>query len=326
VVLPLVGDEAQLKYQTVKTELSKLPEVLAVTASSDVPYNGFTSNGYFPEGYKNPLMIHVVDVDGDFLQAFNLELVKGRNFSPEFGTDKTAYLINETLAQTLGWDDPIGKTIVRNGKHQIIGVVKDFHFATLHDRIEPLIVTPQPWLDRFENLSVRIKSANVAETMDAIKHVWQQAAPFTPFDYWFLDAAFDRLYKSEQRFQEIFFYFSALAIFIALLGLLSLAAFFTEQRTKEIGIRKVLGASVAGIVSLLSKEFVKLVLMANLVAWPLAYFAMNQWLQGFAYRINIGWWVFALAGAIALLIALITVSTQAIKAALANPVEALRYE
>jgi putative ABC transport system permease protein len=271
-------------------------------------------------------MIHVVDVDGDFLQAFNLELVKGRNFSPEFATDKTAYLINETLAQTLSWDDPIGKTIVRNGKHEIIGVVKDFHFATLHDRIEPLIITPQPWLDRFENLSVKIKSTNMAETIGVIKRVWQQAAPFTPFDYWFLDAAFDRLYKSEQRFQEIFYYFSALAIFIALLGLLSLAAFFTEQRTKEIGIRKVLGASATSVVNLLSKDFLKLVVLANLIAWPVAYYFMNRWLQDFAYRVNISWWVFAISGALALVVALITVSTQAIKAALANPVEALKYE
>jgi putative ABC transport system permease protein len=326
VVLPLVGDEAQSKYQSLKVELSKLPDVLAVTASSDVPYNGFTSNGYFPEGHKNPLMIHVVDVDGDFLQAFNLELVEGRNFSSEFATDKTAYLINETLAQMLSWDDSIGKTIVRNGKHQVIGVVKDFHFATLHDRIEPLIITSQPWLDRFENLSVKIKSTNVAETMGAIKRVWQQAAPFTPFDYWFLDEAFGRLYKSEQRFQEIFFYFSALAIFIALLGLLSLASFFTEQRTKEIGIRKVLGASAMSVVNLLSKDFLKLVVLANLIAWPFAYYFMNRWLQDFAYRVNIGWWVFAISGALALVVALITVSAQALKAALANPVEALRYE
>jgi putative ABC transport system permease protein len=174
-----------------------------MAASSEVPYNGFTSNGYLPEGYKNPIMIHVVDVDDDFLKTFGLELVQGRNFSPEFATDKTAYLVNETLANTLSWDEPIGKTIMRDGKHQIIGVVKDFHFATLHDRIAPLILTHQPWLNRFENLSVKIKSATWLKPW-APSNVLATGRSVHAVRLLVLDESFGQLYQSEQRFQKIF--------------------------------------------------------------------------------------------------------------------------
>ncbi|MFQ5638927.1 MAG: ABC transporter permease [bacterium] len=326
VVIPLISDEIKLKSETLKQELSNLPGILNVTASSEVPYAGFTSNGYIPEGFKNPIMIHVVDVDERFLETFDIDMVSGRNFSKEFSTDKTAYLVNETLARSLDWDDPIGKTITRNGDHKVIGVVKDFHYATMHSEIKPLILTNQPWRNRFDLLSVKINSNNISGTLNAIENTWRQFAQSAPFEYSFLDEAFDNLYKSEQRFQEVFFYFSFLAIVIALLGLFSLASFSTEQRTKEIGVRKVLGASVMGIIGLLSKEFLKLVVIANVVCWPIAWYAMHKWLQNFAYRIDMGWWIFALAGGLALVIALLTVSTQAVRAALANPVESLRYE
>ena len=169
-------------------------------------------------------------------------------------------------------------------------------------------------------------TSRIAGTLAAIKAVWQDIAPTAPFDYWFLDEAFDQLYKSEQRFRTLFLGISALAIAIALSGLLSLAAFATAQRTKEIGVRKVLGASAANITALLSRDFIKLVLLANLIAWPIAWLAMHRWLQNFAYRIEIGWWIFVLAGGLALLIALLTVSAQAMRAALVNPVESLHYE
>jgi len=175
-------------------------------------------------------------------------------------------------------------------------------------------------------VSVRIRPENPASTLAFLKSKWQALVPEQPFEYFFLDSDFDRLYRAEERTGRIFGYFSALAILIACLGLFGLAAFAAERRTKEIGVRKVLGASVANVTALLSMDFVKLVLFANLIAWPVAWYAMNQWLQNFAYRVEMRWWVFALAGGLALFIALFTVSTQAIKAALANPVEALRYE
>ncbi len=326
VVIPLISDENKLKSETLKQELSNLAGILNVAASSEVPYAGFTSNGYIPEGVKNPIMIHVVDVDEHFLETFDIDMMSGRNFSKEFSTDKTAYLINETLARSLDWDDPIGKAINRNGDHKVIGVVKDFHYATMHSKIKPLILTNQPGRNRFDLLSVKINARNISETLGAIENIWRQFAQSVPFEYSFLDEAFDNLYKSEQRFQEMFFYFSLLAIVIALLGLFSLASFSTELRTKEIGVRKVLGASVMGITGLLSKEFLKLVVIANIVAWPIAWFAMNNWLQNFAYRIDMEYWVFILAAMIAIATAVLTVSFQAIKAALADPAEALRYE
>jgi len=325
-VMPLIGEEAQLSAGILKTDLARIPEVQVVTACSEIPYNGFTRNGYIPEGHQQPIMFHVVDVDQDFLAAFELKVVKGRNFSQNFPTDKNGYLINETLARLLGWTEPLGKTIVRNGPHKVIGVVKDFHFASLHEPIEPLILTNRPWRDRFDYLAIRLAATNLPQTISAIQAKWQDVAPNIPFEYWFLDSAFDKLYKAEESFQRIFFGFSILAIMVALLGLLSLAAFAAERRTKEIGVRKVLGASVANITALLAKDFIKLVLLANVIAWPVAWYAMHKWLQNFAYRISIEWWVFVLAGGLALVIALLTVSTQAVRAARANPVESLRYE
>jgi putative ABC transport system permease protein len=326
IILPLVGENVKSRGTELQRALSSLPGVVSVAASSEVPSDGFTKNGYFPEQHETPMMIHVIDIDEHFLSTYGIQLVQGRNFSQEIQSDKSAYLVNETLAKRLGWEDPIGKKIVRNGTHTILGVVKDFHYATLHSDLEPLIITNQPWGDRFSFLSVRVMPGTVAERLAAIRSVWTDAAPGAPFDYWFLDDVFDQLYRSEQQFQKLFGAFSLLTIVIALLGLLSLAAFATEQRTKEIGIRKVLGASVMEICSLLTKEFVLLVVLANVFAWPVAYYAMSRWLEDFAYRVDIGWWVFALAGGSALAVALVTVSFQAVKAALANPVEALRYE
>ncbi|MBI3110443.1 MAG: ABC transporter permease [Ignavibacteriales bacterium] len=326
VVFPLVGDLAKTRAEELQQELSAVSGVVSVAASSDVPSDGFTSNGYFPEGHSSPMMINVVDIDEKFLSTFDIPVVRGRNFSREIQSERGGYMINETLARELGWDDPIGKRIRRNGEHQIIGVVKDFHYATLRDKLEPLILTNEPWRDRFSFLSVRLAPGAMSERMTALRGAWERVAPDAPFDYWFLDESYDQLYKSEQRFQKLFLAFSAMTIGIALLGLLSLAAFATEQRTKEIGIRKILGASVVDISASFSKEFVRLVLLANLFAWPAAYYFMTSWLENFAYRVELEWWLFVGAGGLALIIALVTVSLQTVKAALANPVEALRYE
>ncbi|MBK7869993.1 MAG: ABC transporter permease [Saprospiraceae bacterium] len=325
-VLPLVGNDTQDKYATLKQELSRLPRVLGVAGSSEVPGGGFTSNGYVPEGMEQPMMINVVDIDEAFLKTFGLEMLQGRAFSEDRATDEEAFLVNETLAKTLGWNEPLGKIINRSGEHPIIGVVKDFNFATLHDKIAPLILTNKPWENRFSFLSLKIAPGSFADVMPSVEQAWREVLPQAPFDGWFLDESIHQLYQSEQRFQTLFLYFSALSIFIALLGILGLATFVIEQRTKEIGIRKVLGADVGSIVTLLSKDFLKLVLIAALISFPIAWWLMNQWLTDFAYRITLEWWMFAIAGVAAILTALFTVGIKAIQAANANPVASLRSE
>ncbi len=326
VVLPLVGKEARSKSDLLKREILGLSGVISASASSDVPISDFTSNGYFPEGHNSPLMIHVVDVDDDYLKTFGIEVAKGRGFSTDFASDKSAYLINQTLANTLKWESPIGKTIQRDGLHTIIGVVKDFNFATLHSPIKPLIITHEPWGGQFDDLSVKLGSADIAGTMKAMENVWQKSVPSSPFSYWFLDESFDHLYRAEERFETLFMIFAGLSIWIALMGLVSLASFATEERRKEIGVRKVFGASVLSVTGLMSKQFLKWVLVANIIAWPAAYYFMSLWLQDFAYRIDLTVWPFLAGGVAALLLGWVSVSFQTVKAALANPVDALRYE
>jgi putative ABC transport system permease protein len=324
--IPLIGEDAQLKSVLLKQELQRMPHVASVSASSDVPYNDFTSNGYLPQGERTVMMIHVVDVDEDFFKTFGINTVEGRAFSKEFPSDRSAFMINQTLARTLGWKNPVGMTITRDASHQIIGVVKDFNYAKLNSPIEPLILTQQPWRDRYDILSLKIQSPNIVTSVEAISRVWASIVPSTPFQYTFLDEDFDRLYKSEERFEETFLSFSALAIFIGLLGLLSLASLSTEQRTKEIGIRKALGASALSVTGLLSGYFLRWVVVANILAWPAAYYFMSRWLEDFAYRIDITVWPFVAAAVVSLALGWISVSFQTIRAAMTNPIEALRYE
>ncbi len=325
-VVPLPFAEVRRQRAVLKQEFLSLPGVQGVTACSEAPLNGFTQNGYLPEGPNAPMILHVVDVDPDFCQVFEIPIVQGRNFSNEFATDKTAYLVNATLTRTLGWTNPLGKTIERNGVHSIIGEVRDFHFATLYHRIEPLILTWQPWEDQFSNLIIKIQSDRLSQTLQALAASWKKIVPVAPFDAYFLSAAFDQLYRAEQRFTGLFLAFAGLALSIALLGLYSLTAYATEQRTKEIGIRKVLGASVADITQLFSSEFLALVGLANLLAFPLAWYTMRQLLQFFAYRIQISPWVFIAIGLLTTLMALVIMSIKIIRAAWLNPIVSLRYE
>jgi putative ABC transport system permease protein len=263
-------------------------------------------------------------VDHQFIETLGMEMAAGRNFSRELLTDSAAVILNESAARRLGWTETIGKQLTSDDRrYTVIGVVKDFHFESLHQEIRPLLIRlgASIWY-----VSVRIRPENLASTLDFLKNRWQALVPDQPFEYSFLDSDFDRLYRAEERTGRIFGYFSALAILIACLGLFGLAAFAAERRTKEIGLRKVLGASVRQIVLLLSKEFTRLIAMAFVVAAPISYFAMNRWLQDFAYRTEINPFIFVLAGLLALVIAWLTVGYQALKAALANPVEALRYE
>ena len=318
------------KFDTVKNELLQNPNILAVTASSNVPtYGYYFSNSLWRWEGQNPdeeTLIRGVLIDFDYFKTFGMEIVEGRSFSKEFPTDATeGIMVNEESVKAMGMESPIGKRLsLGDNNFKIIGVVKNYHFRPLQQEIEPLILLYYPQYSR--ELFARLKSDQIPQTLGYIEDVWKRFAPGLPFDYRFLDEALDRLYRSEQRIGTLFRYFSILAILISCLGLLGLASFMAEQRTKEIGIRKVLGATASNIVALLSKEFTKWVIVANAFAWPIAYFALNKWLQSYAYKTNVALWSFILSGVIALLIALLTVSYQSVKAALTNPVDSLRYE
>jgi len=331
-------------YPAFKNELKKQTGVVDVIAASALPGIGGGGDVYGEEGAPGEQAKGISEswVDYNFIEMFGLELIAGRNFSRTITTDAgvrdangrlidLALIVNEEAVKAFGWKSPeaaLGKRLVRDPKAKdfigtVVGVVKDFHFQSLRQPIAPLVLSVLP---DYNFIAAKVQGHNLPQTRAAIQQTAKRFAPDVAFETSFLDENFAGLYQAEQKMSEIFGYISSLAIFIACLGLFGLASFTVERRIKEIGVRKVLGASVTGLAGLLSKDFVKLVLFANVIAWPAAYFAMNQWLQDFAYRIDIGWWVFALSGSIALLIALLTVSTQAIKAALANPVEALRYE
>lgn len=328
-VLSPNGNQAQ---DALQQALHKIPEVKSTSFGSSVPGENNYSAYSEIENKKGDLQIANIDVffvDFDYISTFDIEVVAGRAFSRDFASDTTqAMLINERTVQLLGYssvEEAIGRRFRQWGREgKIVGVVKDFHITSLQEEIKPLTMRVEP--NRNSLLAVKIDSKNVPGTIASIEQEWNKLLPQQPFNYYFLDDFFDRQYRSEQRFGNLFLNFAILAIFISCLGLLGLASYSTLQRRREIGIRKIVGASVPGIVNLLSVEFLKLVLIAFVIATPLAWFLMNKWLQDFAYRINISWWVFAVAGVTAILIALLTISFQAIKAAIANPVKSLRTE
>mgnify|MGYP005725316633 CR=1 FL=1 len=330
-----MNDESVNKqYDVIKQDWLARPDVKAVTASykSPIADYGFSTSLY-PKGRDGgeQFQINLNFVDYDFINAYGLETLAGRNFSPEFATDPMrTILINEAAMKKLGFtsaEEAVGK-IYRLGINkidgEIIGVVKDFHIASLQEEIKPLVMLY--FTEVYSVFSVKIQSADVSETLAALEASWQEFVPEFPFQYRFLDDYINSLYQQEEQTQAMVGVFSGLAVFIACLGLFGLASFSVQKRTKEIGVRKVLGASSRQIAALVSREFLTLVALANLIAWPLAWLATNAWLQNFAYRVEIGWLIFALAGGTALIIALLTVSSQAIKAALSNPVESLKYE
>lgn len=325
-----IRDELVPRYDSFKSELLKNTGIKNVAVSSNLPTSGviLTTDKVTWEG-KNPEEVVVLEVTSagyDFIETFNMEIVKGRSFSKEFSSDEEeAIVINETAEKVIGIEDPVGKQLVfGESAVTIIGVVKDYHFKSLHSEIEPLVLAIVP--DLFRYVFVKLDTADIQNTLIDIESTWKSFFPDTPFEFHFLDEAYDKLYRSEQRMGSLFNTFTILAIVISCLGLFGLASFMAEKRTKEIGIRKVLGASIAGIIILLNKQFTRWVLIANVVAWPIAYYVMSKWLQGFAYRINLEIWIFALAALAALVIAVFTVSYQSVRAALANPVDSLRYE
>jgi putative ABC transport system permease protein len=336
VAIPRMSEDLRKSYRSIRGELLGLPGVSAVGASDLVPSRGHLVASFLPEGFPDDQRqtLDYMDVDPHYIPTMGIEVIAGRNFSEDLATDlDESVLINETAAKKIGWENPVGKRFVfrpppgQEGETTyttVIGVVKDFHMQSLREKINPLVIFYD--YDNLFTVSIRITPDNIQHTMDLLKKKWGELDPNRPFNYFFLDDSFDNQYRREERLKNITFYFSFLAIFIGCLGLFGMASFTAEQRTKEIGIRKVLGASVPGIIRLLAKEFLILVAVANLIAWPVAYFAMNRWLQSFAYRTGINPLIFVLSAVLALSIALFTVSYQAIRAALSNPVDSLRYE
>lgn len=320
------------KSEVLKVTMEANPAVLSAAFSRSVPGSYFPNAGteiQTSDGEMKMQVQPIFQVGMDFITHFGLELVAGRSYSRDFPSDSTeALVINESVAKQYGYTDPadiIGKKFSQWGSEgQVIGVVKDFNFISLHRTIEPLTLPLEPYASRY--LSLKIRSENIAETIKEVGQIWSQLAPHRPFLYSFLDDGFNRQYHSDFIFRKLFTTFSCLAIFIACLGLLGLATYTAKKRTKEIGIRKALGADISNIVTLLSIDFIKLVFIAILIATPLSWYFMNEWLNGFAYKIEIQAWVFALAGLIALSIALITISYQAFKSAAMNPVSSLRNE
>lgn len=328
----VLGTSVSPAQKELRYAIDNLPSVTSTSLGSSVPGEGNSAAYSEIENKNGDLQIANLDlyfVDENFIPQFDLKVVAGRAFSKEFATDSTdAMVVNERTVQLLGYSSPdeaIGADFKQWGRDgKIIGVVKDFHFRSLQQPISPLTMRLEP--RRTDLIAVKVSPENIQQTIAAIESKWQTIMPDVPFDYYFLDQSFDEQYQTEERFGNLFLNFAALAILISCLGLLGLAAYSTLQRRREIGIRKVLGSTVSGIVNLLSLEFIKLVLISFFIAAPIAWFFMFYWLEDFAYRIDIQWWMFVLAGASALLIALLTVSFHAIKAAIVNPVKSLRTE
>ena len=334
VVVDINSGAVRSNFAAMRSEFLQIPTVQSVSVTSRVPgeWKNILEFEAIPQGATeaDARTMNFFGVDSHFLETFEVELAAGRNFIETMTTDTTAVLINEAAAETFGWDDPINKSFTipsQNFEAHIIGVVRDFNFRSLHEKVDPLILghshNPIHAIDYFTS---KIANVDIPATIKSLEDIHEKYDKVTPFEYHFLDQQLENFYESDQRVSALFGMAAGLAIFISCLGLFGLAAFTAEQRTNEIGVRKVLGATVTQIILLLSKEFTKLVIIALFIAVPIAYFASNKWLQEFAYRIDIGLGTFLIAGLLVLIIAWSTIAYQAIKAALTNPVDALRYE
>lgn len=335
VTMPHIG-ALNKSYESFRAELLRNPNIKNVGRSSRIPTGRLLDDlgAKIMQGDSlKPITtdLKFISTDYDFIPTYGISMDAGRNFSRDYSMDTSNFIINNTAVQSLGWKNPqnaIGKDIIYGGvQGKIIGVMHDFHFESMHQKIIPLLcLLPSSNNGGYGRMSIKINGKNISSTINYIESVWKKYVPETPFQYTFLDENFAKMYASEEQQGSIFTAFAFIAIFIACLGLFGLSAFAITQRIKEIGIRKVLGASVSQIVSMISKDFLKLVIIAALIAFPIAWYAMHNWLEDFAYRINIAWWVFLTAGIMATLVALITISFQAIKAALSNPAKSLRTE
>ena len=328
-------DQLGERVEPLKNRLQQVTGVDNATVTGFLPVNYYrTSDTFFSTpllNIKDAISIQKWVVDEDYISTMGMQLAEGRNFSKNAASDTLAIILNESAAKFLGNKNIIDKKLYRleneetkaTTEYHVIGIVKDFNFSSLREQVRPLMMM---YGSNNGGMTLKINTTNIQALVSSIESQWKSIAPDLPFEYRFMDDDFDNLYKGERKIAELITIFTSMSILISCLGLFGLATFMAEQRTKEIGIRKVLGASLAGITTLLSKDFLKLVLVAVVIATPAAYYVANQWLQGFAYRISLEWWVFASAGLIAISIALVTISFQAIKAAMANPVKSLRSE
>jgi putative ABC transport system permease protein len=335
VIIPLKSDRLKDHAATLEDQFKQLPAVKMVSLTSSTPGRSIEGQGYSPEGVdsKTPWILYTLRADFDFIDVFGMKLKEGRKLSKDYGTDSTAAVINEALVKKLGWDNPIGKKIYEFGKADsiktyltVVGVVEDFHFKSLHDAIEPSMIILNNRKPDF--LAIRLNPGDNSQSIEQLRQKWEEVEHAFPFDYYIMKEETQDLYKSEQKMAELFITFTVLAMFIACLGLFGLALFSIEQRTKEIGIRKILGASVSGLLYRLSREFSKWILISCVIAWPVAYYLVNRWLQSFAYRIEVFdyIWIFLVSALIALAIALCTIVYNAYHAASRNPVDAVKWE
>ncbi len=337
VVIISSTDRLGERHESFREEISRLPFIARAGGSSGIPITENFADYYnpVPTGTNEQVMKEIelpsFMIDYDFIPTLKIQMLKGRNFSRDF-SDSASVILNETAARQIGWKDPIGRTLEYPGNSQsftVIGVAKDFNIGSLHTAVRPFALFHSSSLTYglgHSFIAARMKPGNLSKQLGQIESKWKTFAPNTPFDYSFLDSELDALYRSEKRMGTVFSIFTILSLFVACLGLFGLAAYTAEKRRKEIGVRKVLGASVHGLVGLLSKDFVKLVILSTVIAFPIAWWSMNKWLEDFAYRIHLEWWVFVLASLVALVIALLTVSFEAVKAAISNPVKSLRTE
>lgn len=333
-VIPIRANEVGEKAGVIKHEFMSMPEVESVSLTDGLPGESMSGIGFYPEGGDNtsPWIIYTLVVDEQLIPTLDMKLISGRNFSPEFGTDTAAIIINETLMKRLGWEDPIGKKLYQFGQgendpaYHIVGVVENYHFKSLHDAVEPSMLQFRRGNPDF--IAIKMKPVPPSTYLEELNERWDKVESAFPFDYFFMEDILSENYTSEQKMSQLFIFFTILAIFIACLGLFGLASFSAQRRTKEIGIRKVLGAPVSNLVFNLGKEFTRWVIVANIIAWPVAYWLIDRWLQSFAFRIGVteNLWIFPIGGLIALAIALFTVVGQAIRAATMNPVDAVKYE
>jgi putative ABC transport system permease protein len=329
--IPLKSRELMQKSQTIKEELLRDKDILSASVNSYVPssfnehWGGIRWENMSEKDENGQLWIIVADKD--FVKTYQVEMLEGEDYAANFeATDKLAFILNKSAVKQMNWETAAGKEIIYWGsqKGNIVGVMDDFHFRSLHHLVEPCAIVLSE--NRGQHISVRIKAENITSCLASIKRTWDSFASNLTFDYYFLDEDFAKLYQSEIRISTVLGNFSLVTVFIACIGLFGLTTFMAERRKKELGIRKVLGASSIGLLRQFSFDYTRWVILANLIAWPAAYYFMSKWLEDFAYRIDLAWWVFVLSGGIALIIALATVSFQAIRAATANPVESLRYE
>ena len=326
-VVPL-DREANKKFESIKNELTSYNNILNISRSTGAPNSLNSVNPVYWEGKgpKDYKRMSYVSVDYDYLKTFDIELAEGRSFSKDFSTDQENYIVNESAVKLMGFNSPLGKMFsIWQNEGKIIGVVKDFHSSSLHNEIQPLVITMRAFVP-LNQIFIRISSNNIRETLSLIENIWTELNSSIPFQYKFMNDLFKTQYQNEQKIETLFQYLSLLAIIISCMGLFGLSAFTAETRTKEIGVRKVIGASIPSIVIMMLKDYSKWFVIAIGVASPVAYFIISKWLANFAYHIQIGPNIFIIANLIVLSIALVTVSWQAIKAATANPIDSLRNE